>query len=391
VTVNIKVRDNLGNITSQDLVIDKIDKTAPTIESVTGNPNDWTSNDVTLTVNASDGASGLAAAAYSFDEGSTWQSENTKTYTENISNIVIKVRDVAGNIAIYNTIDITKIDKTVPNTPVIENSNKYVDSNWYNNNQTITAKFTATAGDTERLQYKVNTGTWTDGESVTISTEGKNDVSFRVIDTLERTSSEQTVKVNIDKTVPANAKITVKDREFTSILNKITFGIFFKDTVNVTISADDNMSGINKIEYQKVAEESGYNSNGTWTSGNSFNVVPNEKFVVYAKVTDNAGNYVVLNSDGVVVDGTNPELTLTPDTKEWTNGNVNVKVEVSDKLAGVKEVTYTTNETVPQTGTVSISNGVGTITLNKEGQYDLTVTAKDNSLNEVKQSELMLR
>jgi LPXTG-motif cell wall-anchored protein len=383
----VKVKDAAGNIAAYSPIdITKIDKTAPTITSVIGNPSDWTSNDVTLTVNASDALSGLAAAGYSFDGGNTWQAGNVKTYTENKSNIVVKVKDVAGNITTYSPVNITKIDKTVPNTAVIANSDKYTESSWYKDNQIINASFTTTAGSSEKLQYKVNDGAWTDGASVPVSTEGKYDVSYRVIDSLGRTSAVQTVKVNIDKTAPTNAKITVKDREFTSILNTITFGIFFKDTVNVSITADGNISGVKKIEYQKVAKNTDYNPSGTWTSGSSFNVDPDDKFVVYARITDNAGNAVVINSDGVVVDATKPALAVTPSVSNWTNSNVGVKVNVSDALAGVKDVTYTTNETTPQAGTVAISSGEGNITLSNEGQYVLTVTAKDNSDNEVIQT-----
>ncbi|MBU3194859.1 LPXTG cell wall anchor domain-containing protein [Clostridium algidicarnis] len=376
-----EVTDNAGNKTNKSITVSNIDKTAPIISSVIGNPSDWTNSDVTLTVNASDALSGLAAVAYSFDGGSTWQTQNTKTYAENTSNIVVKVKDVAGNIVIYNPINITKIDKTAPNTVVIADSAKYTDSNWYNETQTIKAGFTATAGCEEKLQHKVNDGAWTNGELISINDEGKYDVSFRVIDSLGRTSAPQNIKVNIDKSAPINAKITVKDRDFTSFLNTITFGIFFKETVDVSITADGNISGIKNIEYQKVEKDTEYNPDGTWTIGSSFNVAPDDEFVVYARITDNAGNYVVINSDGVIVDSTSPELALTPDVTDWTNGEVNVKVEASDKLAGVKEVTYTTNETVPETGTVAISDGVGTIKLNKEGQYELTVTANDNSLN----------
>ena len=63
----IQVKDNAGNITSYntDIIITKIDKTAPAISDVTGNPVEWTNNDATLTVHATDDASGVYQ--YSFD------------------------------------------------------------------------------------------------------------------------------------------------------------------------------------------------------------------------------------------------------------------------------------------------------------------------------------
>ena len=62
-------------------------------------------------MNAEDSLSGLATEAYSFDNGQTWQKENTKTYTENTQGIIIKVRDAVGNVATYKTIDINNILK----------------------------------------------------------------------------------------------------------------------------------------------------------------------------------------------------------------------------------------------------------------------------------------
>ena len=87
-----------------------IDDSVPTIKNVTGNEK-WTKDKVILIVNAEDSLSGLATEAYSFDNGQTWQKENTKTYTENTQGIIIKVRDAVGNVATYKTIDINNILK----------------------------------------------------------------------------------------------------------------------------------------------------------------------------------------------------------------------------------------------------------------------------------------
>lgn len=298
-TLYAKSQDAAGNRSNvSQYNVTNIDKTLPIITNVTGNPSDWISSDVTLAISALDADSGLnTGGAYSFDGGLTWTTSNTKSFSSN-GTVNIKVKDNAGNIAAYDAINITKIDKTAP----------------------------------------------------------------------------------------TNAKITIRDKEITSFLNTITFGLFFKDTVGVTITADSSISGVYKTEYQKVSNASDYNPEGTWTEGSSFSVNPDEKFIVYAKITDNAGNYVIIKSDGVVVDATQPDLELTPDTSDWTKDNVNVKVKVSDNLSGVKEVSYTTDEAIPRSGTVAITDGKGTITLTNEGQYRLTVTAKDNSFNEVSES-----
>ena len=87
-----------------------IDDSVPTIKNITGNEK-WTKDKVTLTINAEDSLSGLATEAYSFDNGQTWQKENTKTYTKNTQGIIIKVRDAIGNVVTYKTIDINNILK----------------------------------------------------------------------------------------------------------------------------------------------------------------------------------------------------------------------------------------------------------------------------------------
>lgn len=100
--------DSEGNNKTSTAKVDWIDKQAPTITNVTGNPTNWTDEDVTLTVNAQDSLSEIKE--YSFDGGTTWQNENNKTYNDNENGISIKVKDNAGNIATYTqTIDITKI------------------------------------------------------------------------------------------------------------------------------------------------------------------------------------------------------------------------------------------------------------------------------------------
>ena len=116
-TVKIKVKDLAGNISDVTTVkITKIDKTAPTISKVALSSTSWTNGSVKVTVTASDSASGLAAKAYSFDNGSTWQANNYKSFSSNTSTINIKVRDAVGNIATYssNPVKISNIDKTPP-------------------------------------------------------------------------------------------------------------------------------------------------------------------------------------------------------------------------------------------------------------------------------------
>lgn len=77
-------------------LIGSTESNKPTITSITSNQNDWAGN-LTLTVNATDD-SGLNSAAYSFDNGATWQASPSKTYTSS-GTVNIKVKDIYDNIS----------------------------------------------------------------------------------------------------------------------------------------------------------------------------------------------------------------------------------------------------------------------------------------------------
>ncbi|MBO5462641.1 MAG: RHS repeat-associated core domain-containing protein [Clostridia bacterium] len=87
------------------------DATVPKISSVSGNPTAYTNSNVTLKVTATDETYGIYR--YSFDNGSTWQASNSKTFSSN-QTVKIKVKDYAGNISATKSVSITKIDKTAP-------------------------------------------------------------------------------------------------------------------------------------------------------------------------------------------------------------------------------------------------------------------------------------
>ena len=111
-----------------------------------------------------------------------------------------------------------------------------------------------------------------------------------------------------DITPPA-AEITISTNKFNSFMNTITFGLFFKKTQTVTVTASDNGSGLEKVEYllSETAFEDKDAIVGDWTELTltegtaSFNIEPNRKAYVYLRVTDASGNVSVINSDGVVV------------------------------------------------------------------------------------------
>ena len=188
-------------------------------------------------------------------------------------------------------------------------------------------------------------------------------------------------------TQPPTGKIEIEDNSWTSLLNAITFGLFFNETKNVTITAEDTGSGVDQIYY--------YISDGdmteaqvkalaadAWTEGHSFSINPDKKCVIYAKITDKAGNTTYLSSNGLVFDKTAPVIT---GVKNGETYNTSQTVTVTDALSGVKSVTVDGTE-VPLTDhqfTLGTAENPQTIVAtDKAGNTaTVTVTVKSHTHN----------
>lgn len=149
--------------------------------------------------------------------------------------------------------------------------------------------------------YKISNdgSTWKD--IFTLNVEGTSNVRYYLRDKDGGITDGKMVKISIDTVAPAG-EIRIKDNSFTGrLLNIVNFRYFFSRTVNVNITGTDDTSGIDTIEYQKAARTSDYDKDGVWIKGSSLTVDPGEKFIIYARITDNAGHQTIINSDGIVV------------------------------------------------------------------------------------------
>jgi len=120
-----------------------------------------------------------------------------------------------------------------------------------------------------------------------------------------------TVEGIADITLP-DAEIKIADDSWTSFWNNLTFGLFFKETQDVTITADDAGSGVKNIQYyltDRELERGEVETITDWVDYNgTFKIDPDNRYVVYAKITDNDGNVAYINSEGIVLDATVPVI-----------------------------------------------------------------------------------
>lgn len=210
----VKVTDNAGNTSElSDFYTVKIDKTAPEIISIIGNPEEWTNQNATLTINAVDNMCGLNVQAYSFDKGLSWQSSPSSVYTHNIKipSGTIQVRDVSGNISYYEEdININKIDKVAPQTPIIEGASdqwKYEDVilTVVSNDETSNSEYTKS--ELEYFEFSLDGGrtfekvNWSKSPTFTITESGDytDKIFVKVVDkagNISHLSDPYTVKLD---------------------------------------------------------------------------------------------------------------------------------------------------------------------------------------------------
>lgn len=212
-------------------------------------------------------------------------------------------------------------------------------------------------------------------------------------------NSKAPFRFTVDTTAPVGA-ITAESEEgrkvtWKKLRDTLTFGFWSKKKITISAVAEDaTSSSIAKVEYYKVQSENGIDNTTVLTcaqleqvigwkdftvseekktkkqgaafSGSKedqesekedtyqFEVKANQHFVVYLKITDLAGNYTYISTNGLIVDHQAPmeeviapAVTINPGqpVNGIYNRDVKVAVTVKDPLAGgaysgLKKVTY---------------------------------------------------
>ncbi len=203
-----------------------------------------------------------------------------------------------------------------------------------NNNGWTNKDFVVTAND----GYLLSTGNTLTDDWVTSFTKtqetNKGFITFYVknIETGE-ISLAVTETYKIDKTSPEQYDITFNENSVKKFLHTISFGLFFKENIDVCITAQDSLSGMDDIAYfksQEILTEEQLKTVTEWISAKQFSITAKDKenFIIYVKVTDQAGNITYFASDGTEFDLTPPAITGVRDGEIYYTTQ---KAEVSDK------------------------------------------------------------
>ena len=169
-------------------------------------------------------------------------------------------------------------------------------------------------------------------------------------------------------------EIKINENSWKAFLNNITFGLFFKDTQTVTINAADNSGETVTVEYllsDKELTKAEFDGMTFTAYTAPFGIDPDNEYIIYVRLTDNAGNTDYICSDGIVLDGTSPVITGIEDGKTYCEAQT---VTITEKYV----------DTVTVNGTAVTLDATGSFTLAPaDGEQKIVVTDKAGNTAEM--------
>ena len=251
-------------------------------------------------------------------------------------------------------------DKEIPETMPAENIT--VKAQWEINQYTITFD---TNGGSEIAPITQNYGT----EITAPDNPTRKGYTFRGWDKeIPETMPAENITITArwKDTEKPTGEIIIGTNKWNEFLNELTFGIFFKDTQEVTINAVDN-SGVVFVSYlvtDKELSEAELNSLVFRAYEEPFCIDPNGEYIVYVMLVDENINITYLRSDRITLDNIQPVISGIENGKTYCEAQT---VTVNEKYVD----TVTVNGTV-----VTLDADGGFVLPPTNGEQKIVVTDK---------------
>ena len=381
-----RVTDEAGNVAEKTVVVDQIDKVAPTLE-ITGNANAPTNKDVTLTAVISDGT-------VEYFANGKWLAGNKLTVTEN-GTYQFRVTDEVGNIT-EKSVVVDQIDKVAPSLEITGNATAPT-------NKDVTLTAVVSDG---TVEYFAN-GKWLAGDKLTVSKNGT--YTFRVTDLAGNVTEKSVVVDQIDKfvpDVPLNAEPIFIKKSYSSKVNgKKQSGFVLKYLENafryIPIDVDCSDRKVILLDSKSVFHMSIEAENLDTIYGNLETVSSQTGSYKYSKSPKNQVDFVMgdnyhINLESFakvnVTDGASignisggKETVSQSEKKSLKNWVITETVKYSQTVTASGKVTVTnaTAGNISGYSTVTLDNGVAGELVNsnvKISNSDKTVGGKDDTI-----------
>ncbi|WP_405223940.1 Ig-like domain-containing protein [Dokdonia sp. Asnod1-B02] len=401
--VDASVEDSVGN-TASDITIDEltIDSVSPTTPTVTAQTTNDTTPLITGTADSDDeltvivnGVTYLETGADLIDNGdNTWslQIPSGSELLDGTYDVDASVEDTVGNTASDNTTDELTIDSVSPTTPTVTAQTT---------NDT-TPLITGTADSDDELTVIVNGVTYTEGDGILID-NGDDTWSLQIPDGSELPDGTYDVEVSVEDAVGNTASDTTTDELTVDSVSPTTPTVTAQTTndntplITGTADSDDELTVIvNGVTYNEGDGNLTDNGDDTWSlqipNGSE---LPDGTYDVDASVEDTVGNTASdTTTDELIIDTDAPNIPtvisqITTDTTPLIEGTADSEDELT---VIVDNATYVENDghlTDHGDNTWSLQiPGANDIA---DGVYDVQATTQDmtgNSASDVTINEL---
>ncbi len=238
-------------------------------------------------------------------------------------------------------------------------------------------------------------------------------------------SSVAPYEFTVDTTAPTGtvsaASAEGREESWSSLVRSLSFGFWSNRSIRITGTTNDATSPVASVNYYKVSAKNAADGAtaltkeqldgvSSWSRFSQLNITDDEQFTVYIKITDMAGNYTYISTNGLIVDenapvteSVAPIITIRqPNPKNGIyDGDVEMEVTVVDPTvggtySGINSIVYRVydlaqNSSAPTaTGTLYTFNYLNNPTqsqLSPKETDRFTVSRSNNSNNVVVEIE----
>ncbi len=345
-------RNAIGDI--DEIIWDNIRRTTFPTLNIINETEKWIPMDV-VGLSAED-EYGIKKIEVSNDGGSSWiliTELDSATYDviEN-GTYIFRATNEFDNV-ITQTVTYHNIDSEKPVVAI--DAHGYLLGSWTNQPITLTASNTALNVSPVTLYYRATSNTdggddWQIYTTSVLILEDTNSKTyeFKAVSEAGLTSDIKSIEVKKDSVTPTGT-ISEGENSFNAILNTITLGLLFTDTKTYNISATDDRSGIDTVEYLLSDTELSINelkASTDWQkTENAISYNPNNNVHIYYRLIDYAGNITVLGLDGIVYDV--PGLSEVEVSMESQNSGYATIITNSGEVTIINDLEHKTIDDLP--------------------------------------------
>ena len=310
-SIETEARDVAGNASNQAAAI-RLDQTAPTISIPTSpdGSNGWYVTRPTITLAASDATSGIAWAVF---DG--YGADTVASLPDGVHPLTASAQDIAGNA--WAISEMVRVDTQPPAlAPMITAP---APSGWHTSSVTASANARDSISGLALVEYRVNTGAWQPGSSVTIADDGEYVIQFRAADNAGNQVTGAPMQFRLDQTKPTSAFSNPPEGSTTKISGAFTFSGAFADALSGLDLAEISLD--NGATWQPLTLAS-----GNWSYAWDTRLVRDGTYTILARAVDRAGNRENTARVQVIAANAPPRIELQDSWWLWEAGRVRVRV-----------------------------------------------------------------